>query len=504
VSAADPPDEEIRVRDDIPATPQPPQPPRMSRLVTWLAALVLLPGIVFLAVPATMESRLDTVGDAEEALARIVGRTMDLREAIARRPAWERWTYVALGLEGADDVGQALEWYDELAAHSVDPRVDFHFAILEAEAGRFAAVQQRLVEWERRDAPMPELAGLLASAYFTPTGTVPPDHEALIEQWLGEGWFADRLTIALARRAGDAVAALRAAAALEARADALLARVAVVVAGTFLLAGLGFVALVPALRALRRDDGALETGRAPLPPPWPGRRGAAVLLRAGAAATLLTLALLGVTLLTGPLLAVTGWDVLVEPALEVGTGVFLAVPAVVLARRWLFVPAALPTADALGLSIRAGTGARLGLVTLAAIGVVAGGDLVFAVIADLAGATGHWTEWYQEELVFGSVVDVAWSVLAAVVVAAVTEEIVFRGLLFPTLRRRFGWVLAALLSALAFAALHGYTVQGFASVAWSGFVWAWTYERTRSLWPAMIGHAVGNFSASALVLIALR
>ena len=492
-----------------PEVPAAPPAPRMSRLVTWLAALVLLPGIVFLAMPGTMDSRLDATEDAERALARIVGRTMELREAIARRPPWQRWAYVALGLEGTDDVGQALDWYAELAAHSlaahsVDPRVDLHFAILEAEAGRTAAVRRRIAGWERGEPPLPQLATLVSAAYLGPAGATVPAADVVIDDWLGPGWFADRVTIALARRAGDNDAATRASAALAARADALLSRVSVVVAGTFVLAGVGIAVLVIALRVLRRDRRAVEVGNAPLPPPWPGRRGAAVLLRAGAVGTLLTLALLLTMLLAGPVLAATGWGDLVEPALEFGTGAFLAAPAVVLGRRWLFHPTALGTRDALGLTVRPGTGKRLALVTLASLGVVSAGDLVFGVIADVAGATGHWTEWFQDELVFGSAVDVGWSLFAAVVVAAVTEEIVFRGLLFATLRRRFDWPLAALLSALAFAALHGYTVQGFASVAWSGFVWAWTFERTRSLWPAMIGHAVGNLASSVLVLSALR
>jgi membrane protease YdiL (CAAX protease family) len=496
------PDEPLVVAE--PPLPAAPPTSRMSPLVTWLSALVLLPGILFLAIPGTMDSRLDTAGDPVEALARIVGRTMELHEAIERRPVWERRAYVALGLEGSDDVGQALEWYDELAAHSVDPAVDLHFAILEAEAGRALAVRRRLAGWEQRDSPFPELAGLLAAAYADSPADAPADAVELIDEWLGPGWFAERVTIALARRAGDDATAGRVGAALAARADALLARVAAVAVATFVLAGAGFVALVVAVRALRKDHDALLAGHAPLPPPWPGRRGAAVLLRAGAVGTLLTLALLAIVLLAGPLLEVTGWSGIVEPALEFGTGAFLAFPAVALARRWLFHATGLHMADALGLTVRSGTVRRLALTTLAALGVVAAGDLVFGALADLGGAAGHWTEWFQEELVFGSAVDVAWSVFAAVVIAAVTEEIVFRGLLFATLRRRFGWPLAALLSALAFAALHGYTLQGFASVAWSGFVWAWTYERTRSLWPAMIGHAAGNLSASLLVVSALR
>ena len=72
----------------------------------------------------------------------------------------------------------------------------------------------------------------------------------------------------------------------------------------------------------------------------------------------------------------------------------------------------------------------------------------------------------------------------------------FRGLLFATLRRRFGPGTAAVLSASIFAVAHGYGVLGFAVVFWSGLLWAWAYERTGSLLPSIASHATDNLIAA--------
>jgi hypothetical protein len=99
---------------------------------------------------------------------------------------------------------------------------------------------------------------------------------------------------------------------------------------------------------------------------------------------------------------------------------------------------------------------------------------------------------------------VAAGTLDGVVWAPVFEELAFRGLLFPTLRLRLtGWS-AALLSAAIFGIAHGYGVQGFAAVTWSGMIWALGYQGTRSLLPGMLAHAASNLLATATFLLLLR
>jgi membrane protease YdiL (CAAX protease family) len=107
-------------------------------------------------------------------------------------------------------------------------------------------------------------------------------------------------------------------------------------------------------------------------------------------------------------------------------------------------------------------------------------------------------------MVWGGGGDAALGILSAVVAAPFFEEIIFRGLLFATFRRRFGLLFSALASSLIFAGAHGYGWVGLASVLWSGVLWAWSYERTRSLLPGMLAHAAVNVLASLSLLLLLR
>jgi len=79
-----------------------------------------------------------------------------------------------------------------------------------------------------------------------------------------------------------------------------------------------------------------------------------------------------------------------------------------------------------------------------------------------------------------------------VVLAPVFEELIFRGILFTTLRTKFGFATSMVVSGFIFALAHGYGVIAFLSVLWSGCLWAWTYERTGSVIPGMVAHAVNN------------
>ena len=83
--------------------------------------------------------------------------------------------------------------------------------------------------------------------------------------------------------------------------------------------------------------------------------------------------------------------------------------------------------------------------------------------------------------------------------APVSEEIFFRGMLFGGLRRNMGRLPAAAVSALVFGALHATTgVTAVPPLIVFGFVLALLYERTGSLLPGMLGHAINNGLALAL------
>ena len=89
--------------------------------------------------------------------------------------------------------------------------------------------------------------------------------------------------------------------------------------------------------------------------------------------------------------------------------------------------------------------------------------------------------------------------LSFIVVCAIVplfEELLFRGLLFGWLRLHLGSYFAAAISALAFAAVHGmlFAIPGIFAL---GMILALLYERSRSLWPAILCH--GTYNALMLV-----
>ena len=73
----------------------------------------------------------------------------------------------------------------------------------------------------------------------------------------------------------------------------------------------------------------------------------------------------------------------------------------------------------------------------------------------------------------------------------------------PLSRRRF-FVQTIVIQAALFGVAHGYGLQGFAAVTWSGMIWALGYERSRSLLPGMLAHAASNLMATGSFLLLLR
>ncbi len=98
------------------------------------------------------------------------------------------------------------------------------------------------------------------------------------------------------------------------------------------------------------------------------------------------------------------------------------------------------------------------------------------------------------------------AVVAIALVAPAAEELIFRGFLYATLRRRMRWWVAAALSGLVFALLHAASVGGYVllllpSLFLAGFVLAAVYERTHSLWPGMVVHGSYNLFAVLLIFV---
>jgi CAAX protease family protein len=88
--------------------------------------------------------------------------------------------------------------------------------------------------------------------------------------------------------------------------------------------------------------------------------------------------------------------------------------------------------------------------------------------------------------------------LLAGVAAPFAEELFFRGFLYSFFRERWGIFPSVLLSSLIFAVLHGNLLVGFTAFLLA-ILLALVFEYSRSLWPAVIIHAINNTFRIALL-----
>lgn len=120
---------------------------------------------------------------------------------------------------------------------------------------------------------------------------------------------------------------------------------------------------------------------------------------------------------------------------------------------------------------------------LAAIGAY----LAFAIAY-----TAAFGEPHQKDIAegFGAV---PVQVLLIVIAAPISEEVCFRGFLFGGLRERLPRLAAALVSGLIFGGLHATTgVSAVPPLIFFGFILALLYEKTGSIWPGILLHALNN------------
>ena len=461
----------------------------MRGTVVTIAAAVVLAVFIALVLRVHLTSdRLESSSEPDRALALIVERTMDLDDALAAASALERRLYALTLADGGGSLAQAIAWYEDLAQSPAgDVFVDLRLAILRGEAERAGEVQDAVVDWETRGDV--RLAEVVAAAYLD--GPIEPGWPArqAVEHLVEPGWFRDRLARRLALRVADAAWLAETEEASRARTQPVLRLIRAFAASELVLLAVGVAAAVSLLRGARR-----RVAAAPLPPPWRLGEGFVVLIRGGAGGVIVTLALL----------SAGGWTDRGAPFIEGVSLPLMYVPVLLLAGRRLLAPAGVGFARGFGLRPEPGGGWPLARVAVVLVGAGIAIDIALGLVSEAAGIPSHWTEWFDEDLAWGSWGIVIAGLLGTIVFAPLLEEIVFRGLLYGTLRRRLGWPAAAVLSALVFAAAHGYGVAGFGSVFASGIMWAVAYEKTGSLLPGMTAHAANNVSAACAVLGLLR
>jgi membrane protease YdiL (CAAX protease family) len=86
-----------------------------------------------------------------------------------------------------------------------------------------------------------------------------------------------------------------------------------------------------------------------------------------------------------------------------------------------------------------------------------------------------------------------------IAVAPFAEELFFRGFLYQAFRNSFGVWPGAVLSALIFGAIH-FEFFKLVQLAILGVILALLFEKTKSLWPPIMLHAVNNALAFAVLM----
>lgn len=158
--------------------------------------------------------------------------------------------------------------------------------------------------------------------------------------------------------------------------------------------------------------------------------------------------------------------------------------------------------------------ARLGLTGVPATRILAagfGGGLILFLLVSLISLLLNWLipqpvepqPYVEILLAAGKGWEILGVILVGSLIAPLSEEIYFRGFLYPYFRQRLGVDYGLWVSALIFGALHLDLVR-LAPLTLGGFGLALIYQRTGSLWASVIAHGVWNGIMTAIILFGAR
>ena len=430
-------------------------------------------------------SPLANLEKPEESLERLVSREMDLHDVMDELSRWELKLYELTGTE-PETFEDAIARFDELDEDQRSARTDLDMVVLLAENGQLERATSMIEALEGTDSAAAQYGRWLEAAYLeAPSQQDATQMAEEIRRELPHDWFTDTLVRRLATRVDDPALQADAEASIEARGHALLRRVrALTITGIVLF----LLAVVFLWRLLRSARGP-RVADAPLPPLWRGLDGLGLFFRAAFAYLLMPATL--VLLLPR------------TPGSTVAMGLLGGVPMIWWIRRYLHARGE-TLRDTFGLRVPQGQAFRIAGWGMVLLGISMAGESLVSMGLTALGVTSHWADGFLEDFLWGSPATVLAGTVDGVIWAPIFEELAFRGLLYPTLRLRLPPWPAALLSAALFGVAHGYGLQGFAAVTWSGMIWALGYERSRSLLPGMLAHAASNLLATGSFLLLLR
>ena len=144
------------------------------------------------------------------------------------------------------------------------------------------------------------------------------------------------------------------------------------------------------------------------------------------------------------------------------------------------------------------------VVFVVAFGVILGLESLYASVAHSGSAEAANSSFMTDTYQTAACLPLLW--IAVVLFAPVFEETFFRGFLFAGLERsRIGAVGTIILTSLVWASLHlQYNLMGMVTIVILGLVLGTVRFKTRSLWPAIMIHALWNAAALLATAVSLK
>ena len=453
---------------------------KFSRFLTVVCLIVVAAGMGLLLWMVTFSDSLRLSSTSSRDLERIASRMLGFESRLPELSSFEQVMF-RLGEQDGETQEEIRQWYEETVDDQSRPLDGFYLGILYGEAGLTDQLHQLIGDWDRERTPRPLFRQLLEVGYAD-GGTSRVDYgflQARLAEEAPTNWFYFQLAQRLAGQSGDRVLQAHLQSQSYQLTDRPLWKWRLLLACETVLTGIGLVLLLRL--GLPRLTGRIEQGKAGLEGgsvPWTFGEGTAVLARGGA----LTIALMGIVVFMP-----AGPKILEDYGIA-----FLYLPSVILASVLLCRPRKCSFLQVVGcLNVWQRFKSSLPLVVMVVtLGFI--GDWVIMIGGEAFQSSVHWTEWFVPQVVWGSQLELVKTAIEFVLLAPLFEELIFRGILYTTLRKKFNFPISMAASGFIFALAHGYGVIAFLTVMWSGFLWSWAYERTGSVIPGILAHAVNN------------
>ena len=463
-----------------------------SPFITLVCLLLCLSGIVVLLWNALSGEALRESSTASRDLERLSDRLLSIEARFSELSVLEQWVFSLWG-EAGDNHEQLRSWYQEMLEPERDPLDQLYFGILLGENSFKEDLGMLTKQWNANGQPDLVLRQLIDVVYFEkPLRRQDYDVlQARLAEEVPASWFYFQLAKRLARQSDDIALEEQFSQQFRQLTDPYVDKARALIFFEMTVVGVGVLCLL----SLRRGRGVTsnvvsvskESARTSL---WSFHEGIAILVRGGA---------LSIVIIVFMGLLPHG----VEWLRDYGSLV-LYLPTVVLMAYFLRRYKGQTLVEGLGcqLSITQIRSFLQILAVVLALGLI--GDWLIMFGGRAVEGSVHWTEWFIPQLIWGNQVELLKTTIEFIVIAPIFEEIIFRGILFPTLRARFNLPTSIIGSALVFAVAHGYGIIAFLSVFWSGLLWAWMYARTGNIIPSIAAHAVNNGLVVYSVVVIFR